>query len=621
MELYRSSIIPGLAPGRRDICRLLYSINYTAIGRIARFYSINGNILSGLIGCGIYRCFRGRICHVPCGGVSRDKGTGPVILSGRRRTTFSICDGVLGNNNKAKLLFNMANDKGARICLDLVSRTITQSGSIVILIPRVSLAPRVLSVFRRECNEQITILRDNLSVNRHDSRCGHTTENRTGVIINAQDTIFTPLRGLNLVVVSRRRRRACGDRHAPHCRTQRITGFEYGCGGTLFLVASTAPDIRACSTTINNGCILYRLTRHCNRTGLPGIVAISVGTRVGDNDESPVSRQLGRLVHRGLRTRGRAVLLVGHQNCGAFVTYGDYNRILAYPGYDVDLACRDCGGHLVYRCYKCAGPLSGVYPRYKRGSVECDNFNARHVRSRVSHLFPSTHILHVSTSAASNGFDRRHLFSTFSTNRCSVLINARVITGKLSFPGMALINIIGTSGSLCSRGCATRRESFSLVARIINEDNEQDRSNGTIVRAVGPCGRIVGCTTRRSCGSFCGGRVSLEQLLACPPCYSVCSISFIDRSRGTTTLYSGTFLRGLTRLGGARCRGRGLVILNPKPTGVYGVGGGFECELSVGYGGSGSIHGLLGRVLGALSGVGRCGSITMAVSLGPCRLG
>ncbi len=162
---------PGLAMGRRRILSLLRSIKTTSIGRMYCFAKIAPTIIGTLTQGKLMRVCSARILHSPCNRISRAPTIRSIPLDRRRRTTFIRLHSLCSNNGPTTtLLCNIANDNGATICVGLVSGMLSSNHRIVILIPRVSLAPRVVTLFVRGCKHHITILRDNLTVNRHVSR-------------------------------------------------------------------------------------------------------------------------------------------------------------------------------------------------------------------------------------------------------------------------------------------------------------------------------------------------------------------------------------------------------------------------------------------------------------------
>lgn len=441
--------------------------------------------------------------------------------------------------------------------------------------------------------------------------------NRTGVTLNAHSTIFTPFSGLKLIVVSRRRRNACGSRVSPHCRTGSITTFHMKYRGKLLLLTSTAPSLAACTTTGDNVCSLGMLGGQCNGTILPRIVAARVGCKTSPAGAGGLDSRLALSVGRALRGGGRTVLLLGHHNCGAFTTYRDYKGIVAYPGYDVSLACRDGGNELVYRCYKCSRPFAGIYHRYNRGDIMFSKAKARELRRRLRSDFPRTHMLHLSTSAAASQCSFRGSLGGFAGNRCSVVLKARVITGKLSFPGIALINVVSVSRRLCGSSCGDTRHAFSLLARIVNETKQNSDGNETIVRASFPRGRVVQLTRGRSFRTFCGLRVSVHGTVVCPPCYSLYIISFAKDSRVLAGSTSGMFLGVLGRQRGGSFTSLDVVILKPVTPHISGVSNGCEFHVVVGYGGAGGFEFFLSKLLGSCTGSKHFSTIATFTSVSP----
>ncbi len=140
-------------------------------------------------------------------------------------------------------------------------------------------------------------------------------------------SIFLPFQSLKLIVISRRRRAACGRRRpTPQCRTHDITIVLTTCRGKGILLNATAPSIRDCCGTRDNGCKLIRVARHFKRIRLPRVRIISLGRRCrGGQVCNPFSAPLCSTVHSTLSRNHRTVLFRGHENCTPVLRYTTYN--------------------------------------------------------------------------------------------------------------------------------------------------------------------------------------------------------------------------------------------------------------------------------------------------------
>lgn len=134
----------------------LFKVASSAVGKLVRGKLLNRESI--------------RVCQGPFKS-HRFREARPLFLASKREgTVVPVLGSVRGGQRRAFLLCKMAKDKGARICLRSVRQILRGNGRTVILIPRVSLAPRVIGHFGNEFNGRITMVRDNLSTKRGCSR-------------------------------------------------------------------------------------------------------------------------------------------------------------------------------------------------------------------------------------------------------------------------------------------------------------------------------------------------------------------------------------------------------------------------------------------------------------------
>ncbi len=173
------------------------------------------------------------------------------------------------------------------------------------------------------------------------------------------------------------------------------------------------------------------------------------------------------------------------------------------------------------------------YPSYKNRTLDGQKVNARHVRRRMAHFFPGTHITHVSLSAAHSGRTCRRVLASFRKKGASILVNARVISGNLSFTGIDIINVVGTSAVLGCPSFHTCRHSFRLVTRITKHTKQQKDRKLIVLRAEGASLPIVRRIVTGSCASLCRRRTARQRCFRCPPFYQLVCVCLQKESRIT----------------------------------------------------------------------------------------
>lgn len=162
-------------------------------------------------------------------------------------------------------------------------------------------------------------------------------------------------------------------------------------------------------------------------------------------------------------------------------------------------------------------------------------------------VFPRTGITQVSLSAAHAHATCRGVVTSFRRNGASVLVNARVISGKLSFSRIDIIKVLGTSAVLGFPSFQDCRHTFRLVTRMTKHTKHGGGRKLIVLRAGSPSLPIVRRIVRGSCRRLCCSRLTRQRVFGCPPCcHLVCmclgrhgrSVLSLTTSAVTTRLHS-----------------------------------------------------------------------------------
>lgn len=130
------------------------------VGRDRYATTIIGTLVSEKV---LFAC-RLRVKQLGAGKRSRLSLVGPLSLT-RRSTCGKVLVRVVGGS--IMLLRNIASDKGARVCVRLVEGTVRRRGRILCLLPRVTLAMRVVRHLREIFNSQLNVCRSGCDSTRH----------------------------------------------------------------------------------------------------------------------------------------------------------------------------------------------------------------------------------------------------------------------------------------------------------------------------------------------------------------------------------------------------------------------------------------------------------------------
>lgn len=199
----------------------------------------------------------------------------------------------------------------------------------------------------------------------------------------------------------------------------------------------------------------------------------------------------------------------------------------------------------MYRCYKCGVRLPRRYPRYRDPRLHAVKFKARVIRRRVTALFPSTGIRHLSFSATHAHTTCRQVVTSFRGNGARVLVKARVLSGNLSFKGIDIINVLGTSDLVGFPSFHTRRHTFRLVMRIDNHTKEQSGQKAIILRASRPSRPLVEVMRHFTCGRVMHLRLNRQDVFHCPPCCHLVIVILHDQGSSVLRRLSILCTRGL----------------------------------------------------------------------------
>lgn len=155
---------------------------------------------------------------------------------------------------------------------------------------------------------------------------------------------------------------------------------------------------------------------------------------------------------------------------------------------------------------------------------------------------------HVSLSAAHAQSTCRGVVTSFRRKGASVLVNARVMSGKLSFSRIDIIKVLGTSAVLGCPSFHSCRHTFRLVTRITKHTKQGGGQNEMILRAGDVSRPVVHRIVAGSCRSVITKRLTRQRVFRCPPCCQVICICLGGQGRALLSIVTRAVTRGLHTL-------------------------------------------------------------------------
>lgn len=491
------------------------------------------------------------------------RDTAPVVLTGEQQAALDRLWELRGDaGGRVALVHGVTGSGKTEIYLRLAERVVAAGGSVLVLVPEISLTPAVATAFRLRFGSRVALQHSGLSDGERHDQWNRIRRGEADIVVGTRSAVFAPLATLGLVVVDEEHDSSYKQDESPRYNGRDVAVVRATQGGALAVLGSATPSMESYRNATRGRYDRIDLDRRVLERPLAHVRTVNMRDEYARSGPETV---LGEALIEGIRERldrREQVLL-----------------LLNRRGFSTAVFCRQCGGSV--ECPNCSVSLV----IYGRGAATCHycnhsrrvprtcpscgapylelmGFGTERVEREVVDLFPAARVARMDRDAVRRRGALAGLLSEFGRGRLDVLVGTQMIAKGHDFPRVTLVGVVSADVGLGLADFRASERTFQLLTQVVGRAGRGEAAGEAIIQTLYPDHYSIRHACRQDYRAFFAEELQYRTAMRYPPVTALINGLVTGPSFGAAMEAAADLV---ARIGRQQPRPGAFAVLGPAP--------------------------------------------------------
>ncbi len=456
-------------------------------------------------------------------------------------------DTLASDEFSVQLLQGVTGSGKTEVYLRLMKTVLEAGGSVLFLVPEVSLAPQSVDRIRgrfKHAGIEVVVWHSFLSDGERMDSWERVASGAAKVVVGARSAVFAPLKTLKLIVVDEEHEPAFKQEEVPRYHGRDVAVYRSMLEGCLCLLGSATPSLESLRNVKLGRYGLFRLDKRVDDRQLPIVHVVDM---TGEVMKAHQMVAFSRMLSEKLKLRFEQ----GEQSI-VFLNRRGYSKRLLCPDCGYVAYCDHCSVSMTFhradgqlRCHMCG--LEKVAPDR---CPECDSVKIKwrgvgtqRVEEALLELLPSARVVRMDADVMGRKNLYRKILGDFRRGQIDILVGTQMIAKGLDFPNVTLVGIIDADLSMHQQDFRAGERTFQLLVQVAGRAGRGDLAGEVVVQTFDPSAAPIQFARRAELDHFMEDEMTLREEFGYPPFRSLIRQVFSGPNPEKVTFFAEHWVR------------------------------------------------------------------------------
>ena len=442
---------------------------------------------------------------------------------------------------KTRLLQGVTGSGKTEVYFEAMENALKQGGSVLFLVPEVTLAPQTVSRLRMHFgSEKVVVWHSHLSAGERLDAWKNVITAKSRIVVGARSAIFAPLPKLRLIIVDEEHETAYKQEDTPRYHARDVAVLRAKNTNALCLLGSATPSLESINNVNRGKYSISQLSKRVDNRELPLIHLIDMRREAEKQRTLPI---LSQPLVEALRER-----CVNNEQSILFLNRRGFNTTMLCPDCGHVERCKNCSIALTYhrtdgylKCHLC-----GFRKPAPRQCKECKSFDlhrrghgTQRIEDLVAELLPkNTIIRRVDADIMSKKNLFRETLSDFRRGKIDILVGTQMIAKGLDFPKVTLVGVIDADLPLRMEDFRASERAFQMLVQVSGRAGRGNRAGEVYIQTYAPHSPSIQYARKADLKGFVEEEMEMRREFNYPPYRHLIRHLFRSRSEAKVEFYT-----------------------------------------------------------------------------------
>ena len=553
---------PKLTKKQKEVTDLLEDIGSASVKEICYFTGVTAAVIGGLYKKGIVNLYENKVYRRPKFKKSSLNNNEILLTEVQNKAYKNIKEQLLASKGETALLFGVTGSGKTSVYMKLVDDAIALNKSVIVMVPEISLTPRMLDLFYERYGDRVAVFHSGLSMGERKDEWERVQKGQADIVLGTRSAVFAPLENLGLIVIDEEQEQSYKSEMTPRYNAKDVAFFRSKLDGALVVLASATPSIVSYAKAKNGIYSLNSLNERYGEAELPEVITSTLHPSA-DEKPSNLTNELYEAIAENLENKKQTILLLNRRGYNTFAVCSECGNVKLCPNCSISLTYHTKNHRLM--CHYCgySEPFNNTCADCNKPSVTFSGSGTQRLEDELKEKFPDARLLRLDTDSTSTRYYFEEQLKKFADGEYDILLGTQMVAKGLDFPNVTLVGVVSVDQQLFNDDYKSAERTFDLLTQVVGRSGRGCQSGKAIIQTSFPENEIIKLSSLQDYEAFYDIEIKIRKALVYPPFCDFCSVGFLGEDEVLTRNAAFHFHNSLKQLHKEEYSDLGLILLNP----------------------------------------------------------
>lgn len=401
------------------------------------------------------------------------------------------------------------------IYIDLIKRILHQCGSVLYLVPEITIASQILFRLREKLSNEcpIYIWHSGLSDGEKHDAWMYAINNKSTAIIGTRSALFMPQNNLRLIIVDEEHDTSYKQNEYPRYHARDVAIMKAKFHSAVCILGSATLSFETLSNATTGKYKSHKISSSYHKSK----TAIGIINMADEPHGMLISQRLNYKIAECLDVRKQVILFLNRRGFATTVFCQKCNIIITCPKCNIPMIFHKCNNTI--RCHLCgfSEQFQSQCKNCHTNSVYYRGTGTQRAENILSKLYPEAKIARIDSDVLSKKYAHIEILQQFKNQQIDILLGTQILSKSLNFDNVKLIGVLNADSGLNIPNFRANEQALQLLLQLSGRTGRRLENGQVLIQTHIPQHPIFSALTHDGYHDFATQEMQIRQEFLYPP--------------------------------------------------------------------------------------------------------
>ena len=440
-------------------------------------------------------------------------------------------EAVLSSDKDVFLLQGVTGSGKTEVYLHLSSYFMEQGKTILMLVPEISLTPKMVEYFARRFQNNVAILHSGLTQSEKYDEYRRIARGEAKIVVGARSAVFAPLTNIGLIIIDEEHVESYKQDNLPYYHAREVAIMRAKHNGCKLLLGSATPSMETKARAAKGVYGYAKMEKRVHENPLPATTIVDLCRRESfAPGETLYSKKLLESLQNRLEKGEQSMILINRRGYSSYVCCSECGHVFV---------CPSCQGNLTYhrrdemlKCHRC-----GYVQQYPTVCPHCQSkklmrvgFGTERIVKTLLEHFPNARIARLDSDVSKVRNQVEKTLKEFASGEYDILVGTQMIAKGHDFPNVTLVGVVLADIGLSLPSYRASENTFQLLTQAVGRAGRGNKPGEAIIQTYNPTHYAITLGAKQDYEQFFYRELQMRKVSLYPPYTNLIVVEFSSKS-------------------------------------------------------------------------------------------